>query len=210
MSKTINQALGDLVTGLGESSSILSDNSTVSDYIADVEKAIKDYAGSTAEAIIDDSEASETKTYSSSKIESLIPADELPAVTSADNGKLLGVSSGAWSAVENNVIVIPATLTYNSETSKWSIAPDQEATMKKSDEIFNAIVANKVVRIYAKDGNNGHVFDILDYNTQTKNFGFRELITSGTALTIRYFTLSGYAPTNFSGVLTVKNITFDT
>lgn len=80
MSKTINQALADLVTGLGESSSILSDNMTVSDYIADVETAIKDYAGGTAEAIIDDTEASDTKTYSSSKIESLIP--EAPKKTS--------------------------------------------------------------------------------------------------------------------------------
>lgn len=96
MSKTINQALGDLVTGLGESSSILSDNKTVSDYIADVEKAIKDYAGETADAIIDDSEASETKTYSSSKIESLIPADELPAVTVEDNNRVLAVVNGAW------------------------------------------------------------------------------------------------------------------
>ena len=119
MSKTINQALADLVTGLGESSSILSDNATVSDYIADVEKAIKDYAGATAEAIIDDTEASqtktyssskiesiipeiddsassETKTYSSSKIESLIPADELPAVTVEDNNRVLAVVNGAW------------------------------------------------------------------------------------------------------------------
>ena len=50
------------------------------------------------EDVIDDSEASETKTYSSSKIASLIPADELPAVTSEDNGKLLGVVNGAWAA----------------------------------------------------------------------------------------------------------------
>ena len=114
MSKTINQALADLVTGLGESSSILADNKTVSDYIADVETAIKDYAGATAEALIDDtassetktyssskivslipaiddSEASETKTYSSSKIESLIPEAELPRVTTSDRGKVLAV-----------------------------------------------------------------------------------------------------------------------
>ena len=77
MSKTINQALADLVTGLGESSSILADNKTVSDYIADVEKAIKDYAGSTAEALIDDTASSEAKTYSSSKISSLIPSDKI-------------------------------------------------------------------------------------------------------------------------------------
>ena len=206
MSKTINQALADLVVGLGADPSVLTDNETVSDYIEDLVGAIK---GETAD-IIDDTEASETKTYSSSKIESLIPADELPAVTASDDGKLLGVSSGAWSAVENNVIVIPATLTYNSETSKWTIAPAQEATMKNCDEIFNAVVANKVVRIYAKDGNNGHIFDILDYNASTKNINFREMYTNGTSLTFRYFAFSGYSPIAFSGVLTVKNITFNT
>lgn len=135
------------------------------------------------EDVIDDETASETKTYSSSKIESLIP--------------------------EDNVIVIPANLTYNNDTSVWSIAPAQEATMKKGDEIYDAIVANKVVRIYAKDGNNGHVFDVLDFNTSTRNYSFRELIVSGTTLAFRYFTLSGYNPANFSGTLTVKNITFD-
>ena len=160
------------------------------------------------ESEIDDSEASETKTYSSSKIASLIPANELPVVTSADNGKLLGVSSGAWSAVDDNVIVIPATLTYNSDNSQWSIAPTQEATLKKCDDIYNAIVANKVVRIYAKDGNNGHVFDVLNYNTSSRNFSFREFDSAGSSLTFRYFTLSGYAPSNFSGVLTVKTIAF--
>lgn len=48
------------------------------------------------ESPIDDTEASETKTYSSSKIESLIPANELPTVTSSDNGKVLRVASGHW------------------------------------------------------------------------------------------------------------------
>lgn len=92
MSKTINQALGDLVTGLGADPSVLSDNATVSDYIEDLAGAIK---GET-EALIDDEEASETKTYSSSKIESLIPADELPAVTVEDNNRVLAVVKGAW------------------------------------------------------------------------------------------------------------------
>lgn len=41
MSKTINQAMTDLITGLGANPSVLSDNSTVSDYIEDLTDAIK-------------------------------------------------------------------------------------------------------------------------------------------------------------------------
>lgn len=41
MSKTINEALKDLITGLGADPSVLSDNSTVSDYIEDLTDAIK-------------------------------------------------------------------------------------------------------------------------------------------------------------------------
>lgn len=87
--KTINQALKDLFLGLGGDSSALADNSSVSDYIEDLESAIKGGAG----AQIDDSEASETKVYSSSKVESLIPTDELPSVTSEDIGDVLSVVS---------------------------------------------------------------------------------------------------------------------
>ena len=41
MSKTINEAMTDLITGLGANPSVLSDNSTVSDYIEDLTDAIK-------------------------------------------------------------------------------------------------------------------------------------------------------------------------
>ena len=41
MSKTINEAMTDLITELGANPSVLSDNSTVSDYIEDLTGAIK-------------------------------------------------------------------------------------------------------------------------------------------------------------------------
>ncbi len=96
MGKTINEALKDLFIGLGGNSSALSDNDSVSDYIEDLESAIKASAGGAAEDLIDDTEASETKTYSSSKIASLIPAPELPEVAAANNGQVLAVVNGAW------------------------------------------------------------------------------------------------------------------
>ena len=203
------QALKNLYVALGGEASDVADLTTSSEVITAMESVAASAASELP--VVKKADAGKNLTVNSSgKWAAIMPEDELPAVTASDDGKLLGVSSGAWGAVENNVIVIPATLTFNSETSKWTIAPAQEANMKNCDEIFNAIVANKVVRIYAKDGNNGHIFDILDYNASTKNVNFREMFTNGTSLTFRYFTFSGYSSIAFSGILIVKSITFDT
>ena len=88
--KTINQALKDLFLGLGGNPSALSDNTSVSDYIADLESAIK---GTASGVEIDDSAPSESKVYSSAKVESLIPEDELPEVIAEDIGDVLTVVS---------------------------------------------------------------------------------------------------------------------
>lgn len=69
--KTIKQALKDLFLGLGGNVSELSDNTSVSDYIEDLESAISGAASGAAEDLIDDSASSESTTYSSSKIEEL-------------------------------------------------------------------------------------------------------------------------------------------
>ena len=96
--KTINEALKDVFLELGGNPSELSDNQTISDYIEDLGGAIEDAASGAAESVIDDTEASASKTYSSNKIDSLT-APELPAVTGSDNGKVLGVSNGAWGII---------------------------------------------------------------------------------------------------------------
>lgn len=72
--KTISQALKDLFLGLGGNESALADNTSASDYIQDLESAIK----SSASSVIDDEEASDTTTYSSNKIASLIPEAKDP------------------------------------------------------------------------------------------------------------------------------------
>lgn len=67
MGKTINEALKDLFIGLGGNSSALTDNDSVSDYIEDLESAIK-----------------------------AVAAAELPEVAAANNGQVLAVVNGAW------------------------------------------------------------------------------------------------------------------
>ena len=117
--KTINQALKDLFLGLGGNSSALADNTSASDYIEDLESAIK----TTASDVIDDSEASEAITYSSSKIESLIPEAELPAVTTDDNGKILAVVAGEWTLVTMSAVADTST-----GAVTFTFTPDSPAT----------------------------------------------------------------------------------
>ena len=97
---TINEALKKLFLGLGGDPDELKDNNTVSDYIDDLESAIETAASGASAELIDDSEASETKTYSSTKIESLIPENELPTPAAADIGKVVSVVSDGESGAE--------------------------------------------------------------------------------------------------------------
>ena len=123
---TINEALKKLFVGLGGDTKELADNETASDYIDDLESAIKACADAASEDIIDDSEASETKVYSSSKVESLIPVipdPELPAVTSTDNGKILAVVTGAWTKV-----TITAVADTTSGAVTITLTPDSPTT----------------------------------------------------------------------------------
>lgn len=95
--KTINQALKDLFLGLGGDSSALADNSSVSDYIEDLESAIKGAASGelpevTAEdigdvlAVVSDGESGAQ--WGKGEIPS-----ELPSVEAADIGEALIVES---------------------------------------------------------------------------------------------------------------------
>lgn len=107
--KTINQALKDLYTGLGGDPQALADNSTCSDYIEDLESAIK---GAASGAQIDDETASETTVFSSAKTEALIEAiPSLPSVTSGDIGEALIVESDGEGGAQWGKGVIPQEIT---------------------------------------------------------------------------------------------------
>lgn len=81
MGKSINKALTDLFLGLGGNSSALEDNKSVSDYISDLESAIKAYAASAA-----------------------AEAAELPAVEVANDGQVLAVVNGIWTLCEISAV----------------------------------------------------------------------------------------------------------
>ena len=115
--KTIKQAIEDLFLGLGGSASALADNVDTSDVIDDLESAIKGCVG----GVIDDTASSSSKTYSSSKIESLIPEAELPAVTVDDNGKVLAVVEGAWT-----LCTMTAVADTTSGAVTFTFTPDSE------------------------------------------------------------------------------------
>lgn len=164
--KTINQALTDLYLGLGGDSKELEDNTKVSDYIEDLEGAIKGASSS----LIDDSEASEDTTYSSSKIEAILP-DGLPEVTSSDNGDVLTVVQGAWAKATpsgGDCVVIQAT--YNSGTDLIVFGDYTQA------QIYNLINSGKFVVILGKSGVNEFTF-LPSSNTGTVMF---ECATYGT------------------------------
>lgn len=186
--KTINQALKDLFLGLGGNPTALEDNSGVGDYIEDLESAIKG-----AGVSIDDTQASETTVYSSSKVESLIPTDELPTVTSEDNGNVLTVVEGAWAKAApsgGDCVVIQAT--YNSGNDLIVFGDITQS------QIYDLIKAGKLVVIMGKSGINEYTF-LPSSDTGTVVF---ECATYGTnKVEVIKFSVSG---TSYTSAVTSK------
>lgn len=120
------------------------------------------------ESIIDDTEASETKTYSSSKIVSLIPANELPTPSADNNGKVATVVSDGeggytWGA---EIPTAPApvkfvvTISYDSQEDEYS-----------SDKTLNQIIE-------ASNAGNDVWFDVPSWKANAKLSGFIKMGTN--------------------------------
>ena len=143
--KTINQALKDLYTGLGGDPQALADNSTCSDYIEDLESAIK---GAASGAQIDDTTASETTVFSSAKTEDLINGIEtLPSVAVGDIGEALIVESDGEGGAQWGKGAIPSAFTIIDGTSSGnSFTFSNGVTRKNVNDMCGANKPPVVIR----------------------------------------------------------------
>ena len=159
--KTINQALKDLFLGLGGDPSKLSDNTSVSDYIEDLESAIE--AAATAElptpaetnvgkvATVVENEGS----YSWSAEEVVIP-QELPTPASTNAGKVATVVSDGeggytWGAETPSAPSVSYDVTFSNDTTASISGSDTYDTIYNKYSTGNAI--NKYLVVYLGIGN---------------------------------------------------------
>lgn len=124
----------------------------------------------------------------------------LPAVTSDDNGKLLTVVDGAWDKAEasNNLVNIDATYTDSGTIS----FPN-----KTLGDLYELILENKEVVVFAKNGNKLKVFRV---NSDTSNGVYKVFFTytieSG-KMKVENFSVENV--TQSSATITTRYITFD-
>ena len=123
MSKTINQALKDLYLSLGGDPSALEDNSTVSDYIADLENGLKGLAELPAPSSTNSGKIA--KVVSDGEGGYIWSAEdetkELPTVSASDNGKIFAVVDGAFT-----LVTISATADLETGAVTITLTPDAE------------------------------------------------------------------------------------
>lgn len=185
--KTINQALKDLFLGLGGDVSALADNTSVSDYIEDLESAIS----GAASGVINDTEASEVSTYSSSKLETLIPA--LPTPSAANNGKVVGVNYAGKYALLTPVGVDSSSVSFIKEGGSWSCT-------KTTSDIDDLLTNKKIVQAYVREDAAGplatsYIASLVSYeryyegSTPRVRYDFMYISYSNTTPTIHLLSL---------------------
>ena len=173
--KTINQALEGLYKGLGGDPSALADNSTCSDYIADLESAIK---GAASGAQIDDSAPSETKVYSSAKTEELIGSIEtLPDVTADDIGKVLSVvSDGEGGATWSEKT--PDEPVYIEAVGSGATNIQLSKTTAEIGTLFSSGKQIIIIHRFSANGFPNYRYFTSQLNDSTLQFGSVALVTS--------------------------------
>lgn len=157
---TVNEALKSLILALGGDPESMYDNTTVSDYIKDLETAMQ---ASGSGVKIDDTTASDSTVYSSAKTEALVEAiPSLPSVAVGDIGEALIVESdgegGAqWGkgVIAQNIAVFSGSISGNTPNRKLNFANG----VKLSD-ITAAIQAKKFVVIVTPSG----TFELDEYD----------------------------------------------
>jgi hypothetical protein len=191
--KTINQALKDLYTGLGGDPQALADNSTCSDYIEDLESAIK---GAASGAQIDDETASTTTVYSSSKTEELIGSIEaLPSVAVGDIGEALIVESDGEGGAQWGKGAIPQEVVY------FECTVDTDKKFKllngaKGSDVHAAINSGKLV--FLKNSTSGMLYSRC--YPQTGGFGIVAYDTFYTQLYYLYVNIVNNSNDTYNGV----------
>lgn len=151
MSKTINQALKELYLSLGGDPSALEDNSTVSDYIADLENGLKGLAELPAPS--SDNSGKIAKVVSDGEGGYIWGAEdetsELPAPAVGDIGKIVGAVSDGESGAEYGLVSLSPTKTkialyYDTQVSEYRF--NINGTGKKTlEEMYNHLVEQGLV-----------------------------------------------------------------
>ena len=176
---TINEALKSLILALGGDPESMYDNTTISDYIKDLETAME--AGGSG-VKIDDTTASDSTVYSSSKTESLIPVipdPELPAVTSSDIGEALIVESDGEGGAQWGKKTIGEVAVFRCSVSGSIVTLTGGA---KVSDVTAAVQANKFVVIISD-----YMAFTLDSHSENDQALFNSIVESANDVIFRYF-----------------------
>ena len=172
--KTINQALKDLFLGLGGDPSALADNSTISDYIEDLESAIKGAAsGELPEVTADDigdvlavvSDGASGASWGKGEIPS-----ELPSVEAADIGEALIVESDGEGGAQWGKGSIPSgSIVFEASYASTIGNPVRLSNSKSGSDVANAVDDNissgKSVYLYI--ASEKRLYRYFDYSNAT-------------------------------------------
>lgn len=133
--KTIIEALQSLYVAMGGQAADVADLTVTPDMI-DAIAGVYEGGGSSALPAVTAADNDKLLTVVNGAWDKATAAKELPAVTGADNGKFLKVANGAWIKT-SDFPVIYATFTYDEGTSEWTCD-------RTAEEVIGWINADKI------------------------------------------------------------------